>query len=419
MNKKFFLDNTNCPEVLGSNYEQKKLFKLRKEVNELFFLQGLSKNAIAKKKRISKHFVLKWTKEDLKDHDFASDNRGWPMGKLRKWNEDALKRVKELHTMITENPRSFYSGATAIESAWRRQYPDKQVPPLRTIGKMLKDLGLSNSKRGRQKGASRYLCYPEHTIYNTLGQRVLESDFVGQKYLQGRTEPIHFIGFSFKKPPKLRYFKRVDGATANSFISECQKFFQNIEKPDCIKIDNAAATIGSRSGKRNISRAMNFLLGQEVMPIFSVPRRPFSQASIEGNNSVFARKFWKQRTFTSLDQIDEQLTWFNQDSRLYSGYMKPHIENKKTFEPKIYFLRQVRSVPDTDEGYIDVLNEIIPMPTGYISYFVLAEWNLDQEKLHIFIEQEKELKLINQLQFLINKTSKSSLKKSGALSSCI
>lgn len=126
---------------------------------------------------------------------------------------------------------------------------------------------------------------------------------------------------------------------------------------------------------------MNFLLGQEVIPVFSVPRRPFSQGSIEGNNSVFARKFWKQRTFTSLDQIDEQLEWFNEDSRLYSGYTKPYIENKKAFEPKIYFLRQVRSIPDTDEGYIDVLNEVIPMPTGYISYFVLAEWNLDQEEL--------------------------------------
>lgn len=284
---------------------------------------------------------------------------------------------------------------------------------------MLRDLGLSQRKKSRQKGASRYLCYPEHTIYNTLGKRVLESDFIGQKYIRGGTEPIHFIGFSFKKSPKLRYFQRVEGATANNFISECRNFFQNIEKPDCIKADNGAATIGSKSAKRNISRSMNFLLGQEVIPIFSVPRRPFSQASIEGNNSVFARKFWKQRTFTSLDQIDEQLEWFNQDSRLYSGYTKPQVETKKPFIPKIYFLRQVRNIPDTDEGYIEVLNEIISMPTSYIGYFVLAEWNLDKEKLQVFIEQEEKLQLIDQLQFLINKTSKSSLKIGGALSSCI
>lgn len=83
MDKKFRLDHSVNAEITGSDYGQKKLFKLRKEVNELFFIQGLSKNAIAKKKGISKHFVLKWTRTNLRDHDFASDNRGWPMGKLR------------------------------------------------------------------------------------------------------------------------------------------------------------------------------------------------------------------------------------------------------------------------------------------------------------------------------------------------
>lgn len=123
MDKKLTLDHLVNAEITDSDYEQKKLFRLRKEINDMFFLEGLSKNAIAKKKLVSKHFVLKWTREHLKDHDFASDNRGWPMGKLRKWNKNTQNRVKKLHTMINEDPRSFYWGATAIELAWRKHYP--------------------------------------------------------------------------------------------------------------------------------------------------------------------------------------------------------------------------------------------------------------------------------------------------------
>ena len=31
---------------------------------------------------------------------------------------------------------------------------------------------------------------------------------MGQKYLAGRSEPLHFIGFSFKQAPRLRYYQR-------------------------------------------------------------------------------------------------------------------------------------------------------------------------------------------------------------------
>ena len=46
-------------------------------------------------------------------------------------------------------------------------------------------------KRGKNKSASRYLLYPEYTILNTISQgSLLEIDFIGKKFIQGRTEPI-------------------------------------------------------------------------------------------------------------------------------------------------------------------------------------------------------------------------------------
>jgi hypothetical protein len=50
-------------------------------------------------------------------------------------------------------------------------------------------------------------------------------------------------------------------------------------------------------------------------------RRPFSQrASIEGNNSVFLRKFWNRFDFKNVQEIDEKLELFNLASQKYSEY---------------------------------------------------------------------------------------------------
>lgn len=368
----------------------------------------MSKSEIARTERLTRKFVMKWTKSP--NQDFTVDKRGWLKGKRRKWTKTIEKRIKRIYEQLDKDPSQFYTGATAIDQRWRKEYPNIAPPPLRTIGRILRDLDLSvKRKKGRNKGASHYLCYPEYTIYTLLGGRVLESDFIGKKYLTGRTKPLNFIAFSFKKEPKLRYFKRIEGQTAENFIQQTKNFFQKFEKPDFMKTDNSLAMIGSASGKRNISQAMKFLLKNHVIPIFSVPRKPFSQASIEGNNSVFARKFWNRINFKSVEEVDEKLEWFNRSSEEYCGYQKPKSPRPliKNFIPKIYFTRQVKEDQEQiRKAFIDVLNEKIFLPISYINYFVLAEWNLREEKLYIYFEKEQKSKLIKKLSFKINQRSR-------------
>lgn len=351
---------------------------------------------------------MKWTKSPRQN--FVEDNRGWKKGRQRKWTKETQQRIRQIHQQLEADPHQFYSGATAINQAWRRKYPNISPPPLRTIGKIMADLGLSRKRRrDRHAGAARYLCYPEHTIYTLLGGRVLESDFIGKKYITGRTKPLNFIGFSFKQEPKLRYFKRIQGQTADNFIRETKKFFTSFEKPDFMKVDNGLAVIGSASGKRNISRAMKFLLQNQVTPIFSVPKKPFSQASIEGNNSVFARKFWDRIQFDSLAEVDEKLEWFNRSSEQYTGYQRPQAEKvtSKNFIPRVFFTRQAQEDKNqTAKACIDVLNEKVLLPQSYIHYFVLAEWNLKTEQLIIYFEKEQQPKIIKKLSFRINPRSK-------------
>lgn len=351
---------------------------------------------------------MSWTRSPTQD--FTKDNRGWPKGKRRKWNKEDEERIRTIHKQLKNDPYQFYIGATAIEQEWRRKHSEISPPPLRTIGRIMADLKLSGKRqKEKQKGAACYLCYPEHTIYTLLGGRVLESDFIGKKYITGRTEPLNFIAFSFKKEPRLRYFKRVEGQTADNFIEQSDHFFKKFEKPDFMKVDNELAIIGSASGKRNISKAMSFLLMKQVIPVFAVPRKPFSQASIEGNNSVFARKFWNRIEFKSVAEADEKLEWFNLSSQRYTGYQPPRVKSgtKKNFVPKIYFIRQIKEDKEqTGKAFIDILNEKVFLSKSYINYFVLAEWNLKQEQLYIYFEKEQKSKMIKKLPFKINPRSK-------------
>ena len=368
----------------------------------------MSKREIIGKERVSWGLIMSWTKSPTQD--FTRDDRGWPKGKRRKWTKEDEKKVRAIHQQLKEDANQFYIGATAVEQEWRKKYPHTSPAPLRTIGRIMADLKLSGKRRkDKHKGAARYLCYPEHTIYTLLGGRILESDFIGKKYITGRTEPLNFITFSFKKEPRLRYFKRVSGQTADNFIEQSKHFFKKFEKPDFMKIDNCLATIGSASGKRNISKAMSFLLKNQVIPIFAVPRRPFSQASIEGNNSVFTKKFWNRIDFKSVEEVDEKLEWFNLSSQRYTAYqpLKVNSKKKKNFIPRIYLIRQVKEDKEqTGKAFINVLNEKVFLPKSYINYFVLAEWLLKKEQLYIYFEKEQKSKMIKELSFEINPRSK-------------
>jgi len=386
---------------------QKKSIKERRRVNQLYFDKNLSKRAIFRKERLSRGFVDNWTQSP--DQDLTKDDRGRKKGRRMKWDKSTERRIKKIRKHLEEETKEFYTGATAVDLEWRRKYPEIDPPPLRTIGQIMSDLGLTKeNKRGRNKGAAKYLCYPEHTIYSLLGGRVLESDFIGKKYITGRSEPLNFIGFSFKKEPKIRYFKRIESQRADDFIAQSKHFFKEFEKPYYMKVDNDPATIGSGSGKRNISKVMKFLLENQVNPIFTVPKRPFTQASIEGNNSVFSRKFWNRIEFKSIEEVDEKIEWFNKSSIEYLGYYRPKEKKikKEEFIPKIYLIRQVEEDKEKKEGFINVLNEIIHLPKSYIKYYVLAEWNLKEERIYIRFEKEKESEIIKNISFKINPSSK-------------
>lgn len=284
-------------------------------------------------------------------------------------------------------------------------YCDKGKINLSFVKKTLKDSGLSKARKKKVKGNSVYRHYPK-TLLEKLGAIIVEIDFL-ERVIKGQTKPLNFMSFSCKKL-NFRQFRRISAQTSVCAMAEIDWFCNNFFIPDGFKMDNGLSFIGTASGKRSLSKVVLMLLGMKILPIFTSPRSPWNNGSVEGSNSVFARNFWNKFIFNSVAGVDEKLKLFNASSLNRSKFNKKNFERivKKKFIPKIYFIRKVGDDEKKEKGVINILNEKINLPEEYINLFTLSEWNLKTEMLTILFEKEQKKQIIKKIKFKINKRSR-------------
>ncbi len=352
-------------------------------------------------------FVLEWTQSE--DQDFKKDKRGWKKGKVRTHTSNEKQLVKNIREEL-EKTNKLYIGPKAIlkylrEKEDRNKNINSAKINLSFIKSVLKEFGLSKSHQKRKRGGSKYQNYPKQLI-SEIGSLILEIDFI-QRFIKGQTMPVHFIAFSCKLLG-LKQYRRISAQTNENAGKELEWFFDNFFIPDAVKMDNGLAFIGSNSAKRTISKTIKFLFDKKIIPVFTNPRSPWNNGSVEGSNSVFARNFWNKFTFKSIVDLDKKLEQFNKSSLWYSDYDQSKIKEKenKKFIPQIYFIRRAYENQENGKGEINVLNEKINLPKEYINLYTLSQWNLKTETLYVYFEEEQKKILIKKLRFEINKNCK-------------
>jgi len=329
---------------------------------------------------------------------------------VRTHTEKEKQLIETVRNELVNSDKESYVGPEAILKYISKNKQEYESDENINIGSInisfivstLKELKLSKPHKKRAKGGSEYQRYPKILI-SQIGELILEIDFL-QRFIKGRTKPVHFMGFSVKKL-KLRQYRRISGQTHINAREELDWFFSSFFIPDAAKMDNDLAFIGSNSAKRVISKTVKYLFDKKIIPIFTNPRSPWNNGSVEGSNSVFARNFWNKFEFTSIEDIDVKLELFNQSSLEYSGYEQSEFENRKDkkFIPQIYFIRKVNeNQRKNGKGEINILNEKIELPDEYINLYTLSEWNLKTEMLHVYFENEGNEILIKKMKFQIN-----------------
>lgn len=382
------------------------------------FKEGKSKREISQRLNIRKQTIVKW----LATREYK-DNRGWKKNKFRKEQNNSIvaERIGNLKQQRIDQ-KKYFLGSEYVKMDYVRNYPHDPIPSIWFIDEVVRKAGLQTRKpKGRKKrGGAKYLLYPVEAI-KCLGYIQQSVDFIGKKYIAGRTEPINIFSSAYYAPFKLFQIKRIAAEKTSYAIESLKEQWQLFPLPNVLRIDNGLQFRGTASGKRAVGLFLRFLLNLNIIPLFSSPSKPWTNPHIEGHNRIFNEKIWNNNHFRDLEQIDNECERFNQESLdyfqfRYTGLLANqsnlrYLREKQlpitdqlvsTQGKKIYFIRFVETYEQKTSAYINILNEPIVIPEKYSYQFVFVEWNLEEELLSVYSEYEQNITLIQQIKFKIN-----------------
>lgn len=236
-----------------------------------------------------------------------------------------------------------------------------------------------------------------------IGEKMMQMDFIGPRYIEGEETPIHFLSIRCVHPEKKQLFFRIKAPTTAEVLRILSIVFFNLglPLPDVVRIDNGSVFRGSIDQKGMVGRFIRWWCHNGVQVVFNAPRCPWNTGAVEGANSVFDRKFWQAHRFTSIADIDAKLTEFNAACDAYHGESAlfwgvptrvpssplkriPDLMNLR--QPFLFLLRIVRE--DRYEKHtVEVLNRYIDLPAELRGQFVIVQIHLSDQWMKIWQER--------------------------------
>lgn len=292
---------------------------------------------------------------------------------------------------------------------YAKQFPKEPLPSLWFFDKTVRDAGLQThepKKRTKGQNIVKRLRFPIRSILS-LGRIQQAVDFIGKKYITGRSEPISIFSTSYYQWLQLYQIWRVLAETAESAIQCLTSLWKDTPIPDALRMDNGMTFRGTGAGEAHLGRFLKFLLNIGTTPLFCSPYQSYTNPHIEGHNRTFTEKLWSAHHFTTEEAIDRECDRFNCESREYYAYaFKERLQQRslRYLDPqwavstdilrsikgkRICFIRFVeRWREERRKSGIVVLNRFIPLPESYINQYVFVTLNLETATLHIAEEHD-------------------------------
>ena len=396
-------DNLNInPNTMHKETAKKLFFR-----TQYLLRQGKTKSEIAGILHLARKTIIEWAKKES-----YQDNRGWPEGKYRVHTNEEEEKVLEIRDRIVDKEMRYFWGKDIILKEYQKLYPNDPSPSLWFIEEVIRnhERQIFEPKK-RRKDISRYLHYP-YNLIGALGKVQESVDFIGRKYIDGVTEPLHFLARYYLKPAGLYLVSRTNNEKREEIEQVLSQDWQKIPSPDVAILDNANSMYGPAKAKHFIGLFIQKLLQYRVTPIFNPPRSPWANGGVEGSNSIFGRKFWNSQRFENAEQIDQELNQFNRENveRANLDYLSQKSQQDK-FREEVYFVRFAK-VDSSWEKYpsIEVLNDKVYLPETYTNQYTFAKLDVGKDYLTVFVEREAKPQTISKQKFPLRFT-KSKLTK--------
>jgi len=178
--------------------------------------------------------------------------------------------------------------------------------------------------------------------------------------------------------------------------------WQKIPSPDVAVLDNANSMYGPAKVKHFIGLFIQELFKCRVVPVFNPPRSPWANSGVEGSNSIFGKKFWNSQRFENTEQIDQELSRFNQENikRANLDYLFQKSQQDE-FKEEVYFVRFAKvDSPWGKYPSIEVLNDKVCLPETYTNQYAFAKLDIGKEYLTVYVEEKQKHRLSKNKNFL-------------------
>ena len=274
-----------------------------------------------------------------------------------------------------------------------RTYPLKQVPSLRTMGRIL-------SRRGALDGRRRVRRTPPPKgwyLPRVAGRKAeLDSgDLVEGLVLRGGQQVEVFNLIS------------LHGGLTNSFVKACwttDSVLKSLEQhwrehglPDYMQFDNDTVFQGPHRHADVFGRVTRMCLQLGVTPVFAPPRENGFQASIEAYNGRWQQKVWQRFTFASLREVRQQSDRFVKAVHQRSAIRIQDAPRRRTF-PDEWTFDAGRKLKGTviyirrtnDRGAVSLLGHTLALDATWPHRLVRCEVDLTRGKITCFKLRRRE-----------------------------
>jgi hypothetical protein len=364
---------------------------------------GIGVNEIARRLDTRKATLIEWLKKETYE-----DGRSWKKGVYRTHQEAEKERIVALKRSRIEEKR-YFLGSPHVRMDYAKRFPEEDLPSLWFFDKVVRDAGLqTNEPKKKTKGQDRVkrLRFPIASIVK-LGRIQQSSDFIGKKFITGRSEPISIFSTSYYQWFQLYQIWLTRAESAVCALEKLSLFWQTHPLPDVMRMDNGMTFRGTGAGEARVGTFLKFLINLGITPLFSSQYQSYTNPHIEGHNRTFTEKLWSAHTFTDLSGINTECERFNAESREYYEYaFKERLTQKSlrfilpertivtdrlqnVYGKKVCFIRFVQQWSERGrESGIVLLNRFVPLPEVFLNQYVFVTVYLETSILSVISEHE-------------------------------
>lgn len=267
--------------------------------------EGRSQREVARTFRVALSTLQWWIKraagQPLDQADWANRSKASARVANRTSAEVELAVLDCRHRLQATSALGFY-GAEAIQEMLRAEGTLKQIPSVRTIGRILKRQGALDGRRRLRHPAPPPGWYVPAVC---LRQAELEAfDIIEGLVIEGRGEVEVLTGNALWGPYAGAW--PLPAITANTALDTLLAHWQAHGLPHYVQFDNDTRFQGGHNHPDVLGRVVRACLSLGLTPVFVPPREHGFQAVIEHFNGLWQAKVWSRFHHLDLEMLQSR-----------------------------------------------------------------------------------------------------------------